>query len=224
MAELRRNLDMRITTIISIFFILSAASLQAISVKFVARNVPKALYEVTLVGDEKVFSQFAVPTTNFSEAIEVTGRRLQLKTSAQGQVCADIVLPGEGKDYVVLLVPKTSTEFTAAVIDVVSASFRAGDFYLHNDLQVPLLAKIGKTKAIVKAGEGQVVEPTGAKEERYYNVALGVREKKDRVISQSRWPVSKVIRTYVFFYQDPKTKEIDYRAVDEFVPQVVPQN
>jgi len=38
----------------------------------------------------------------------------------------------------------------------------------------------------------------------------------------TKWPESKHMRYYVFFYNDPKTKSITYRAVDEFVPKKKP--
>lgn len=38
-----------------------------------------------------------------------------------------------------------------------------------------------------------------------------------RVLCITRWPEDKQARFYVFFYVNPDTKRITYRAVDEFV-------
>ena len=45
---------------------------------------------------------------------------------------------------------------------------------------------------------------------------LGLRD-FGRSYSTTRWPVDDKQRSYVFFFINPATKRLDYRAVDEFV-------
>lgn len=60
--------------------------------------------------------------------------------------------------------------------------------------------------------------PTGFGDAKFYHAMLGVREADgDKVIKSMKWPSSKTMRNYVFFYFDPVRKRITYRAVDEFV-------
>lgn len=49
-----------------------------------------------------------------------------------------------------------------------------------------------------------------------------MREKEgDKPLSIARWPVQKGSRMYVFFFLNPRSGKLDFRAVDEFVePEV----
>jgi len=38
-----------------------------------------------------------------------------------------------------------------------------------------------------------------------------------RLISSTRWPVDGELRSYIFFFVNPETRRIDYRAVDEYI-------
>jgi len=99
-------------------------------------------------------------------------------------------------------------------------NFKAGDIYLNNNANKTVLGLVGTSKFLLKPGLGTVLRPKGAREERFYDVRLGVKEAEgNRVLRQTRWPKSEHMRFYVFFYTDPKTKRVTLRAVDEFVPK-----
>ena len=87
-----------------------------------------------------------------------------------------------------------------------------------------MLGFVGKATFILPPGQGKALRPAGAKAEGYYEVGFGVREAGgDRPLSSSRWPVEKQIRSYVFFFVNPQSKAVDFRAVDEFVePEPTP--
>ena len=84
---------------------------------------------------------------------------------------------------------------------------------------------MGSVKFVIGGSSGRIVRPEGAKAERYYDVGFGVREEQgNRMLSTTRWPVDDHSRSYVFFFQNPTSGRLDYRAVDEFVPPPAPKS
>ena len=90
---------------------------------------------------------------------------------------------------------------------------------------VPFVGMVGASKFALKAGQKSYLRPEKLDDnKRYHDVAIGVKGSEgDRVISTTRWPKSKTTRYYVFFYVNPKSGRITYRAVDEFIPPRAPQ-
>jgi hypothetical protein len=123
----------------------------------------------------------------------------------------------------VLLIPATTGGYKPVVISSGDPSFKPGDVYFYNHADKPVLGYVGTAKFILEPAKGQTLRPAGAKPEKYYDVGFGVREKEgDRALSTTRWPVDDKIRSYVFFFVNPGTKRLDFRAVDEFVPPEKP--
>lgn len=192
-----------------------------LQVRFVAQHLPKGLPEVVAVAGEESSEPFKIPKNNLSERFKVPGREFILQTASPVKQLSKVTLPEAGSDFIVLLVPGTETVFRAIVLNSRNAAFRPGDFYLLNTSKETIVGKVGTTQCMLKPGEGEVVRPAGAKEEKFYDVLLGIRdgEKSARPLSSSRWPLSKRMRTYVFFFDDAAKKNVDFRAVDEFVPE-----
>lgn len=131
---------------------------------------------------------------------------------------ASVKLPEEGKSFLVILLPSPKGTYTPAVIPFDNPSFRTGDVYFFNNTNRPVLGLLGKSKLELAPGKSAVVTPTGFGDAKFYHAMLGVREADgDKVIKSMKWPSSKTMRNYVFFYFDPVRKRITYRAVDEFV-------
>ena len=191
-----------------------------VEVRYVAQAAPKNLGNLVMVAAEDVRSEpFILPLNNLSEPLVVPARAYRLETEEKAVKLAAITLPAEGNDFIILLVPAQKGGFEPIVIPNDGVSFRPGDFYVHNVSQQTVVGKVGTTNFSIRKRTGSVVRPKGARENRFYDVLIGVREKKgSRVISSSRWPVQKQMRTYVFFFDDPKRGSVDFRAVDEFVP------
>jgi hypothetical protein len=198
-----------------------ASGLQA---RFVAQNLPRGLSEVVAVtaGEEenKTSDPFVIPKNNLSKRFEMPGRVFVLQSKAGAKPLSKIALPEKGHDFIILLVPGEKSLFRAIVLDSQNTAFRPGDYYFLNSSQETVVAKVGTTQSMVPPGEGEVVRPQGAVDERYFNVLLGVREGNGaRPLSTSRWPLSERLRTYVFFFDNAKSKKVDFRAVDEFIPE-----
>jgi len=189
-------------------------------VRYVAQVAPKNLGPLIMVGGEEVVSPaFDLPQNNLSEPLVAPARSFRLQTEAKKLELAKVSLPEGGNAFIILLVPAQKGGFTPVVIQDDGGGFRPGDFYMYNVSGKPIMSRVGTTEATIPNRSGKVVRPKGAKEGRYYDVLLGVREQTgSRVISSSRWPVQEQMRTYVFFFNNPQRGDVDFRAVDEFVP------
>jgi hypothetical protein len=198
----------------------AAAEGRKIEVRFVAQVAPEGLGEIVMATDELRSDPFALPLNFLSERQPAPGRAFRLELRDRPTVLAKIAFPEIGSDFIVLLVPGVEGGFEPVVIPSGDSSFRPGDYYVHNVSARTVAGMVGTTKFVIRPRQGQVVRPRGAREGRFYDVSLGVRDGETaRVISTSRWPLGKRMRTYVFFFESPKRKDIDFRAVDEFVPQ-----
>ena len=196
-----------------------AEKAKPVEVRFAAQAVPANLPELVMAAAEVTSPPFKVPVNHLTPPLEAPGRKFWLQVPDNPRALANIALPEAGNAFVVLLVPGLKAMFEAVVIPARDGKFRPGDFYLHNVSSKAILAKVGTTQAVIAPRTGEVIRPKGAREGRFYDVALGVREgDASRVISTSRWPVAGQMRTYVFFFDDPARQDVGFRAIDEFVP------
>jgi hypothetical protein len=191
-----------------------------VEVRYVAQAAPKNLGKLVMAAEEGLRSEpFILPLNNLSDRFVVPARAYRLEMEEKTLPLASVTLPAEGNDFIILLVPALKGGFEPIVIANDGVSFRPGDFYVHNVSQATVVGKVGTTDFSVGKRTGRVVRPKGARENRFYDVLIGVRDDEGvRVISSSRWPVQPQMRTYVFFFDDPRRGRVDFRAVDEFVP------
>jgi hypothetical protein len=197
----------------------SAAPTKDIEVRFAAQAKPARLGDLVMVTEEVRSDPFSLPVNNLTDPQVAPARAFRLEMEGKEGALATVILPETGTRFIILLVPGVKSVFDAVVIAARDGSFRPGDFYLHNVSKKQILGMVGTTRFTIPSRKGQVVRPKGAREERFYDVTLGVREEpQPRVISTSRWPVNTQMRTYVFFFDNPKRGDVDFRAIDEFVP------
>lgn len=194
-----------------------------VTVRFLAERVPGELGQVLLAAGEVRGKPFDLPVNNLSDPIVPPARLFSVRPSSKDVSLADVTLPESGKSFIILLIPSPSAGYKPVVISAGDPKFRPGDVYFYNHANKPVLGYVGTAKFILEPGKGQPLTPKGAKEGKYYDVGFGVREKEgDRALSTTRWPVDDKIRSYVFFFINPSTKRLDFRAVDEFVPPEKP--
>ncbi len=187
-------------------------------VRFLAERAPENLGQVVVAVEEKKSAPFDLPVKFVSEPVAAPARAFELRTAAQDLPLAKIALPEAGKSFVVLLIPAAKGGYDPVVLRADDPSFKPGDVYFHNHADKTVLGYVGTAKFILAPSKGKILRPKGAKPENYYDVGFGVREKEgDRALSTTRWPVDDKQRSYVFFFINPATKRLDYRAVDEFV-------
>lgn len=189
------------------------------NVRFLAERGAEETGKVVLVAEEMKSAPFDLPTKFLSDPVPAPKRAFRVWSSARNAALASVSLPERGDAFIVLLVPAATGGYKPVVIADKDPSFRPGDVYFYNHADKTVLGYVGTAKFILESGKSIAVRPAGAKDEgRYYEVGLGVREKDgDRPLSTSRWPAQKQVRTYVFFFLNPRTQRLDFRAVDEFV-------
>lgn len=194
-----------------------------IEVRYAAMALPPGHDKLVMVTEEIRSEAFEPPVNFLSEPLVVPARSFQIQKEDDTKSLAQVALPEQGNSFVVLLVPGEKILFEAVVIPARDGKFRPGHFYVHNVSSKSVIGQVGTTRFALPPRKGSVVRPEGAREERFYDVLLGVRENEsNRVISSSRWPLSRQTRTYVFFYDNSKRGDVDFRAIDEFVPPEEP--
>ena len=162
---------------------------------------------------------FDLPVNNLSAPQELPTRTFGVVSAQRRASVATIRLPEEGDSFVILLVTKPAMDgYSVVTIPSSGPGFKGGDIYFHNNADKPVTGVVGTARFNLGLGEGKVLTPKGARKEGFFDVGLAVREKEgSRLIKSTRWPEDKQARFYVFFYNDPKTERIIYRAVDEFL-------
>jgi hypothetical protein len=191
-------------------------------VRFLAERVPAELGEVELAAQEIHSPPFKLPINNLSDPQEAPARAFSVVPQGKTTSLVDVALPEDGKNFIVMLVP-ASKGYQAIVIADNDPNFKPGDVYFYNHANKSVLGYVGTAKFTLAPGKGMTLRPKGARAEGFYDVGFGVKEKEgNRAISTSRWPVEEQIRSYVFFFVNPSTQRLDFRAVDEFVPPKEP--
>ena len=214
---------MRIATLFALLFSALASAQDApkggdLKVRFLAERTPQDLGQVLMATEKEKSPPFDLPVNNLSVPQPAPARVFALKPATGKDVAlANVTLPENGKSFIVLLVP-AAAGYKPVVIAAEDPAFKPGDVYFYNHGDKPVLGYVGTATFVLPPGKGQTLTPKGAKEGKFYDVGFGVREKEgDRALSTTRWPVDDKIRSYVFFFVNPSTKRLDFRAVDEFV-------
>lgn len=187
-------------------------------VRFLAERIPNNLGKVVLANAEARSDPFDLPMNNLSPPQKPPTRVFSVWAVDKNVSIATVKLPEEGNSFVVILLPTAKGVYSPMVIPFENPNFKGGDIYFHNNANKPVLGLIGKTKMSLAPGKGSVITPSGFGNDKFYYVMLGVREAEgNKVIKSMKWPSSKTMRNYVFFYVDPNKNRITYRAVDEFI-------
>lgn len=204
-------------------------------VRFLAERQMPGVAQVVMVGEKgPVGKPFALPGNHLSEPLAAPARTFSLQSvpegvaedGAGGTEVARIGLPAEGRRFVVILLPDANRRFRPLVIRTDDQSFRPGDIYFYNLSTASILGKIGAGKFELGPGKGRIETPRPDGDRPFIDVAFGQRMEGEeaKVLSTTRWPIDNRVRAYVFFFVDPMTKRLTYRAVDEFVPPEPPAN
>ena len=203
--------------------LLAAASVHAqeaardLKVRFLAESALPDVSQLVLVAGEKHSAAFDLPLKNLSASQAAPDRSFDLQAAGKAQALGKVTLPEGGKEFIVLLLPTPEGAYKAVVIPDKDTAFEAGSMYFYNNTDKAVVGHIGTSKVVLEPGTGRSLKPEGP-ENGAYDVAFSVREgEATRQISSTRWPVEAKMRSYIFFFVNPETKRIDFRAVDEFV-------
>lgn len=186
-------------------------------VRFLAERAPGNIGEVVLAAGEVRTEPFGLTLNNLTPVQPAPARTFTVRAVEKNVDLARIQLPDQGKSFIVLLIP-AEAGYKPVILSASDPAFRPGDVYLYNHADKPVIGYVGSARFLLAPQKGQTLRPAGAKQNAYYDVGFGVREQEgDRALSTTRWPVDDKIRSYVFFFVNPRTQRIDFRAVDEFV-------
>ena len=195
-----------------------------LAVRFLAQAAPSDLGRVSLaIGDIRT-DAFELPVNNLSLVQKTAARGFLLWQIDKNRSISQITLPEDGQSFIVLLLLSPKGGYSPVVMRADDPNFKPGDIYFHNNSPKSVVGYVGTSKFLIRPAQGTVVRPAGTRAEKFYDVGIGVREETgDRVLTTTRWPEDPMSRFYVFFYVDPVTQLVAYRAVDEFVPPVAPK-
>ncbi len=164
---------------------------------------------------------FLIPYNQLSLPQPVKARALRLFQTGEAPepspVC-DVILPEQGDDFIVILV--SGEKGTRAVIlNGKAPDFRPGDVFIHNASENAIALALGSTKAALNPGQGKAFRPGAPSGATSYEVAfLYEKDGTARRLALTQWPLSDVLRGYVFFLPGKYNRPI-YRAVQEIVPR-----
>jgi hypothetical protein len=195
-----------------------------IEIRFLAERAPDDLGKISLAHEEQRSEPFDLPVNNLSAPQKAPARVFSIRSVERDLALANVQLPDEGNSFIALLI-SSPEGYVPVIMRYDDPKFRPGDIYFHNLADKTVLGFVGTAKFVLPAGRSTILTPKGARQEKFYDVGLGVREAEgDRVLATTRWPEDNLARLYVFFFIDPKTGRITYRGVDEFVEPVKPDS
>lgn len=140
-----------------------------------------------------------------------------LKTTNKEISLCSITLPETGKAFAVILVAAKPAGYKPIVVRTDDPTFEAGDVFFINRSDKIVLGKLGTTLLALKPNTSAKSRPAGAKENAYYDITFATRDATgDKLISSSRWPIDKLLRSYVIFFTSANGKTT-FRAVDEYM-------
>lgn len=213
--------------LIALALALASASAAEPTVRFLAERVPQGVDQVVMLAAEKTSEAFKPPTKHLSAEITPPARAFELRAAAaDGRLLGHIALPEVGDRFIVLLLPAPEAGFRGVVLRSDEPGFRPGDCYLYNDSKQRVVGFIGDKRFQIKPGEGSAIRPVEKISKGFHDVGFGVDVGDDgqtRALSMTRWPIDAQVRSYVFFFLNERTKRVDYRAVDEFIPPAKPE-
>lgn len=155
-----------------------------------------------------------------SDAFKPTTREFALavpdaKQESGYRGVAKVVLPAEGKDFIILLEPAGAT-YKVHVVNSRESRFGADCVLFFNATEITLGATLGKNQVLIKPRETVFAKPPPRAEKPYYQITFYQPDNgKARPFANTRWPHRDASRCYVFFYRNPGTGRLTYQAVDE---------
>ncbi len=116
---------------------------------------------------------------------------------------------------------KNSDGFDVLVIDNRIAHFGGGKFLFMNAAQVDIAGIVGTQKFAIQPSKHTIIKPVPDKNnKRVCHTLLYYRKGKEaKPFLSSKWPLSGDARGLIFFYHDPRTKQLRLHSIRDFLPQ-----
>ena len=162
---------------------------------------------------------FTPPSDRLSDPMEVPTRDFKLVAADDTRLLAEVNLPAAGNSFIALLLPQKDGAWAHHVIDAADRSFGGGDVFFCNHSPETILVELDGVQSTLKPGEARFVHPQPAAGAQQLAVRFTIRGVAgDRLLRAMSWPVRNRFRSYGIFFENPVRKRIDFRAVDEPLP------
>ncbi|MFT6792215.1 MAG: hypothetical protein ACJAR1_000194 [Rubritalea sp.] len=114
---------------------------------------------------------------------------------------------------------KKSDGFEVLVIDNRVSKFGGGKFLFMNMAKIDIAGIIGEQKFVIEPSKFTIIKPKPEKPgARVCHVRLFYsKNNKAKPFFSSKWPLSIGSRGLIFFYHDPKTKQLRYHSIRDFL-------
>jgi hypothetical protein len=135
-----------------------------------------------------------------------------------------LTIPDAGKRFVLALFaapePTPGKPYEHRLIRTDNLQFGVSDLYLFNLTEVPIGGMLGKRKFRVAPNRSKVVtpDPDQAGGRVYQSRFYFKNGDETRLFNDTRWPLSKSARVYLFFMPDPARRSIGYQTFREYAP------
>jgi hypothetical protein len=167
------------------------------------------------IGARGLSDPFKPGTREFSLAVP------DAKQESGYRAVANVALPAEGKDFIILLEPAGAT-YKVHLVNGGESRFGADSVLFFNASEVTLGATLGETKVLIKPRVAVFAKAPRRGEKPYYQVTFYEPDKgKARPFADTRWPHRDKGRCYIFFHRS-QTGRLTYQAVDEELTPVAP--
>lgn len=172
------------------------------------------------MAEDTVGSPVMIGARGLSEAFKPGGREFSLvvpdtKKESGFRGVAKIVLPAEGKEFIILLEP-AKDGFKVHVVNGRESRFGADSVLFFNASEASIVAVLGSEKTLIKPRQVVFAKAPSRGEKPYYQATLYQSDNgKVRPFFNSRWPHRDNVRCYAFIYRNLVNGRLTYQAVDE---------
>ena len=160
------------------------------------------------IGARGLSEPFKPSTREFALAVPDT------KQESGFRAVANVVLPAEGRDFIILLEPAGAT-YKVHLVNGGESRFGADSTLFFNASETPVMAVLGSEKTLIKPRMAVFAKAPSRGEKPFYQATLYQSDNgKVRPFFNSRWPHRDNVRCYAFIYRN-EAGNLTYQAVDE---------
>lgn len=207
----------------------TAADDEAASIRLLAFSRVGAEMEVNITGPdgtELAKQPLALPTQQLSPTQTVPSRTLRFVSSKDpAKILGKVQLPASGHEFVLVFLPNTAGAAESYKIDAVAlpgSEFGSGDYAFINYSGHGVGCVIDKEKFQIPSGKATVYQMKKSGKGAGNRTFLCYEQQKDGKWSTTPFISSRIIfqegvRTLVLICLDPRTGQIDFRGLPDFI-------
>lgn len=186
--------------------------------------------DLKLVQGEKVSHDLAITTSLVSDPLAVGRGEILLVRNPGGEAAAlpapilKLTIPEAGDRFILALFaalnPTPEKPYEHRLVRTDGLNFGASDVYLFNLTRTSIGGTLGKAGFKLRPAMSEVVTPKPDKPDSrvYQSRFYYEQDKKPRLFNDTRWPLSRSARIYLFFIPDPARSSVGYLSFREYEP------